>query len=167
MQGTDGNLYGTTYGGGVGCNYFGCGTVFRITPTGVLTTLYSFCQLTNCSDGEIPTAGLLQATDGVFYGTTQQGGQNNDGTIFSLNTGLAPFVSFIRNPAKVGQQFGILGYGLTGTTTVSFNGTPANFKAQSDTLLIATVPTGATTGYITVTTPSGTLTSNVPFGLIQ
>ena len=76
-------------------------------------------------------------------------------------------MSFIRNPAKVGQQFGILGHGLTGTSSVSLNGIPASFTGQSDTLLIATVPAGATTGYVTVTTPSGALTSNVQFRVIR
>ena len=89
------------------------------------------------------------------------------GTVFSLATGLGPFVSFVRNPAKVGQQFGILGYGLSGASGVVFNGISARFTAKSDTLLIATVPSGATTGYVTVITAGGTLTSNVPFRVIH
>lgn len=169
VQATDGNLYGTTFAGGSGCgNGTGCGygTIFKINPTGVLTTLHSFCSAITCTDGADPYGGLLQAANGIFYGTTEQGGTSNNGTVFSLNTGLGPFVSFIRNPAKVGQKFGILGYGLTGTSSVSLNGIPASFTAQSDTLLIATVPSGATSGNVTVTTPSGTLTSNVPFRVI-
>jgi len=59
-----------------------------------------------------------------------------------------------------------LGQGLSGTTNVSLNGVPTNFGVKSDTLLIATVPAGATNGYVTVTTPSGTLTSNAPFYVI-
>ena len=161
-QGSDGNFYGTTESGGIGD-----GTVFEITSTGTLTTLHSMCSETLCSDGSSPIGGLLQATNGAFYGTTYMGGTSNDGIVFRLNTGLAPFVSFIRNPAKVGQQFGILGYGLSGTSGVVFNGTSANFTAKSDTLLVATVPSGATTGYVTVITPSGTLTSNVPFRVIH
>jgi len=163
IQATDGDFYGTTFGDGA----YGGGTVFALTPAGTLTTVYNFCSVTDCADGSAPYAGLLQATNGNFYGTTYLGGAHDYGTIFSLNTGLAPFISFIRNPAKIGQQFGILGYGLTGTTSVSFNGITANFKAQSDTLLIATVPPGATTGYVTVTTPSATLNSNVPFHVIR
>src|SRR5437879_567904 len=53
VQGTDGNFYGTTNVGGDAKNCFGaCGTVFKITPKGVLTTLYKFCTLTNCTDGD-------------------------------------------------------------------------------------------------------------------
>lgn len=164
MQATDGNFYGTTGNGGISID--GRGTIFKITSDGVLTTLYRFCPFINCWDGANPSGGLLQAANGIFYGTTTQGGFRDFGTVFSLDTGLGPFVSFIRNPAKVGQPFGILGYGLTGTSSVSFNSVPTTFKAYSDTLLIATVPSGATTGYVTVTTPSGTLTSNVPFHVI-
>jgi uncharacterized repeat protein (TIGR03803 family) len=164
IQGSDGNFYGTTDEGGTGNPHYG--TVFKFTSAGTLTTLYSFCSATGCADGEFP-GGLLQATNGIFYGTTAEGGTSNDGTVFSLNTGLAPFVSFIRNPAKVGQQFGILGYGLTGASGVVFNGISANFTAKSDTLIIATVPSGATTGYVTVITASGTLTSSVPFYVIR
>ncbi len=75
VQGTDGNLYGTTpYGGNSGCSY-GCGTVFKISPRGKLTTLYKFCAKSNCADGYGPFAGLVQAGDGNFYGTTVWGGQ--------------------------------------------------------------------------------------------
>jgi uncharacterized repeat protein (TIGR03803 family) len=90
IQGTNGNFYGTTYGGGANNN---AGTVFELTPTGVLTTLYSFCSTTNCLDGELPTAGLVQGTDGNFYGTTQKGGLcledpcdafEDGGTIFKI-----------------------------------------------------------------------------------
>jgi uncharacterized repeat protein (TIGR03803 family) len=161
IQASDGNFYGTTQLGGDS----GYGTAFEITPAGALTVLHNFCPA-NCADGSYAYGSLLQATDGKFYGTTSQGGTGNYGTVFSLDTGLAPFVSFIRNPAKIGQQFGILGYGLSGTSSVVFNGTSANFTAKSDTLLIATVPAGATTGYVTVTTPSDALTSNVPFRVI-
>jgi len=61
----------------------------------------------------------------------------------------------------IGKSIGIFGVGLTGTTAVSFNGTDAKFSVASDTYLTATIPTGATTGYVTVTTPSETLKSAV------
>jgi uncharacterized repeat protein (TIGR03803 family) len=163
VQGTDGNFYGVTYEGG----HDDSGTVFSMTPAGVLTTLHEFCTSRPCMDGGSPIGGLAQATDGKFYGTTSGNSTLNDGTIFSLDMGLGPFVTFVRPYGKVGQTGGILGQGFTGTTSVSLNGIPANFKVVSDTLVRATVPSGATTGYVTVTTPSGTLTSNVPFHVIK
>ncbi|MFZ0284882.1 MAG: IPT/TIG domain-containing protein [Terriglobales bacterium] len=81
--------------------------------------------------------------------------------------GLGPFVTFVRAAGKVGQTGPILGQGFTGTTSVSLNGIPASFKVVSDTFIEATVPAGASTGYVTVTTPSGTLSSNVPFHVIK
>jgi uncharacterized repeat protein (TIGR03803 family) len=169
IQGTDGNFYGTTAGGGNtnDCDG-GCGTLFEITTGGALTTLHSFDN----TDGNAPSAGLAQATNGVFYGTTFEGGSltcNSPygcGTIFSLDTGLGPFLTFVRAAGRIGQTGGILGQGLTGTISVSLNGTPAAFTVKSDTFLEATVPAGATTGYVTVTTPTGTLTSNVPFHVL-
>jgi len=80
VEGTDGNFYGTTLLGGItnsNCQT-GCGTVFKITPSGALTTLYRFCSLANCSDGNGLFAGLVQGRDGNFYGTTQYGGTNNN-----------------------------------------------------------------------------------------
>jgi hypothetical protein len=90
------------------------------------------------------------------------------GTVFSLDIGLGPFVAFVRNSAKVGQMFGILGQGFTGATAVSFNGTRAKFKVVSDTFIKATVPHKVTSGYVAVTTSGGdTLTSNVKFHVIR
>jgi len=82
VQGRDGNFYGTTPWGGANNN----GTVYKITPAGTLTTLYSFCTQPNCTDGASPYAVLLQATDGNFYGTTLEGGDNNLGTIFKISS---------------------------------------------------------------------------------
>ena len=77
IQGSDGDLYGTTFHGG---NHDG-GTVFKITLSGVFTSLYSFCsQSPNCADGTNPTAGLVEATNGMFYGTTSRGGANPGGS---------------------------------------------------------------------------------------
>ena len=211
VQATDGNLYGTTGVGGIN----GHGTVFRITPAGRLTTLYSFCAQTNCPDGNGPgpfvlatdgniygetmlggasnlgtiytittsgvftvlhsfapsdgfyAAQMIQATDGNFYGATWFGGARckspGCGTVFRVSVGLSPFVSFIRSLGRVGQTVQILGQGFTGTTGVSFDGTAAVFTVKSDTYLTVTVPVGATTGFVTVTTPTGTLKSNQIF----
>ncbi|AGY57617.1 choice-of-anchor tandem repeat GloVer-containing protein [Gloeobacter kilaueensis] len=75
----DGNFYGTTAGGGLG----NLGTVFQITPAGVLTTLYSFSG----PDGTNPVAGLTAGSDGRLYGTTAAGGASGRGTVFAITTG--------------------------------------------------------------------------------
>jgi len=83
IQPSDGNFYGTTYGGGA----YGKGTIFKVTPGGTVTTLYSFCSQSGCPDGVYPIAGLIQAGNGTFYGTTYYGGAYSDGTVFSLSVG--------------------------------------------------------------------------------
>ena len=80
IQGADGNFYGTTTGGGA--NYNNNGTIFKITPAGVETMLYSFASA--AGDGADPQASLIQGADGNFYGTTYQGGTNNFGTVFQI-----------------------------------------------------------------------------------
>ena len=79
LQASDGNFYGTTQWGGSATN--GSGTIFRITPQGVETVLYSF---TDASIGANPEAGLIQASDGNFYGTTSGGGATNNGSVFKI-----------------------------------------------------------------------------------
>jgi uncharacterized repeat protein (TIGR03803 family) len=74
VQASDGNFYGTTLE-----TESSAGTVFRITPSGTLTTLYSF----DGSDGQYPN-GVVQASDGNFYGTTSSAGAYNWGTVFRL-----------------------------------------------------------------------------------
>jgi uncharacterized repeat protein (TIGR03803 family) len=88
-QDPQGNFYGTTYEGGA----FGYGTLFEASPSGAVTTLYSF---TGGNDGSRPAATLMQASDGNFYGTTSEGGAYDDGTVFRLAPGGAPLtlVSF-------------------------------------------------------------------------
>ena len=160
IQATDGNFYGTTKTGGT--KEFG--TVFKITPGGTLTMLYSFGSQSGCTEGYFPVAGLVQDTNGNFYGTTAGGPcQQSNGTVFRLSVGLSPFVSFVRSSGKVGQTVQIVGQGLTGATKVSFNGANAAFAVKSETYLTATVPAGATTGFVRVATPSGTLKSNQKF----
>jgi uncharacterized repeat protein (TIGR03803 family) len=156
IEATDGNLYGTTRKGGGGGSL---GTVFSLASGVVLSTLHTF----DGADGANPFSGLVQSTTGNFYGTTRIGGADNYGTVFSLSMGLGPFVKLVSASGKVGQTEGILGQGFTGASNVSFNGTAATFTVVSDTYVTATVPAGATTGLVTVTTPGGVLTSNGPF----
>src|ERR1700722_2112534 len=116
VQATDGNFYGTTLYGGVGGGDGG-GTVFKITPSGTLTTLYRFCPEGNpCRDGVYPYAGLVQATNGIFYGATQSGGAEGFGTVFSLSVGLGPFVKTQPAFGQVGAAIKILGTDMTGVT---------------------------------------------------
>ena len=220
VEGADGNFYGTTATGGSG-TYGAGGIFFTVTPSGSVTTLYNFCTLDHCADGYQPT-NLYLATDGNFYGITWFGGANSqgtifqftpsgalttlhnfdgtdgsgpggggtlmqdtngtlygtmleggiswpcdsivcDGTIFSLDMGLGPFVKMVPTSGKVKTAVRILGTDLTGATSVTFNGTEATFTVASSSEITTKVPTGATSGVIQVVTPSGTLTSNVVF----
>jgi uncharacterized repeat protein (TIGR03803 family) len=158
-QATDGNLYGIMNVGGAN----GSGTIFKMTLSGTLTTLYNFCSQSGCPDGQYPSGGLVQDTDGNLYGTTPDGGANSYGTVFSLSLGLGPFVETHPTGAKVGAPVTILGTNLTGTTSVNFNGRAAPFTVVSASEISTTVPQGATTGKVEVVGPVGTLLSNVPF----
>ena len=94
IQGTNGNLYGTNSMNGQ--NGMGAeGSIFEIAPGGQLVYLHSFCSQTNCTDGASPSAPLVQATTGIFYGTTKLGGANNAGTVFQINSSLEPRVRSI------------------------------------------------------------------------
>jgi uncharacterized repeat protein (TIGR03803 family) len=164
VRASDGDLYGTTQDGGA---YDG-GTIFRITPSGVLTTVYNFCAEKHCPDGAGPVAALIQGTNGYLYGTTEMGGTdcsqcNGYGTIFGLDVGLGPFVETLPKSASVGSPVKILGTNLTGATGVAFNGIATAFTVVSASEIATTVPTGATTGTVQVVTPSGTLSSNMAF----
>jgi len=156
VLGTDTNLYGTASGGDLSE-----GVIFSITPGGAYSRLYSFSG----TDGAYPGA-LMQATNGTFYGTTSSAGPGGYGTIFSLSMGLSPFV--VEQPAigKVGEKILITGTNLKGTTLVQFNGTAAQFTMPSRTLIVATVPSGASTGLISVTGPNGALSTKTAFTVI-
>jgi uncharacterized repeat protein (TIGR03803 family) len=222
VQAADGNFYGTTQAGGQGI-VFPEGVVFKITPSGKYTLLHTFCTVASCTDGAQPYGALVQATDGNFYGTTLYGGANNFGTIYqitpkgkytvlysfenttgklfgkypyvtltqntngilygdtyeggtssrgngvfySFDMSLKPFASMVAWYGAIGQTIEILGQGLKETTAVSFNGTAATtFTVVSDTYLTAVVPAGTTPGLVTVTMPGGTLTSNRKFRVL-
>jgi len=90
VQGIDGNLYGTSTGQGIDQ-----GTVYKITPTGTLTRLYSFCSLPSCMDGDWPWGQLTLGMDGAFYGTTTMGGTECQpwgcGTVYKITQSGAHF----------------------------------------------------------------------------
>jgi len=96
VQGSDGNFYGTTQLDGPN----GAGTVFKISPSGKLTSLHSFCSVgPDCADGGHSFASLVQATDGNFYGTTFDGGAQYRGVVFRISPGgvIATLYSFAPN----------------------------------------------------------------------
>jgi hypothetical protein len=164
VQGSDGNFYGLTVegGSGSGCGTAGCGTLFRMTPSGTLTVVYS---VPGPPANGLPDAGLIQGTNGNFYGATNGGGLDY-GTIYSLSLGLSPFVETQPASGALGAAVSILGTSLTGATRVTFNGTAASFTVVSSSEITTTVPSGATTGEVKVVTPGGTLSSNVSFQVL-
>jgi len=132
VQGTDGAFYGTTVSGGTNVSLFGSGygTIFRITTNGTLTTLYSFggVQDTNgyALDGANPQGGVVQGSDGGFYGATAYGGEGDFGTLYRItsngvfttlyrfsggNDGANPYSGLIQ--AKSGVFYGTTSYGGT------------------------------------------------------
>jgi uncharacterized repeat protein (TIGR03803 family) len=115
IQATDGQLYGTTEVGGSGsCPFLytdGCGTLFRITLTGKLTNLYSFCPAEDCTTGYQPYGPLVQGSDGNFYGATigsdntaTSGADSSEGTVYRLSVGLGPFLATRPSSGRVGQR---------------------------------------------------------------
>lgn len=137
VQGADGNFYGTSFYGGVN----GAGTVFKLTPAGVETVIYAFGA--TAADGISPQAGLMQAGDGNFYGTTTTGGSNNKGTVFEVS------------PA--GIETVLYSFGATATDGVypqagviqggdgNFYGTTTNGGANNSGTVFKVTPAGAET----------------------
>ncbi len=187
VQGTDGNLYGTTKSGGTANSG---GTVFQVTPNGTLTILHSFGSQ---QDGAEPLAGLVQAADGNFYGTTLYGGTGGYGTVFkvtsdgSLSTlhsfavadGYQPYARLIQGAD--GNFYGTTVYGGSSNSGTAFQITPggtlatlhgfrnlgegrkpyAGLVQATDGNFYGTTREGGSAGYGTVfkITPQGTLTT--------
>lgn len=173
VQATDGNFYGANSGGGAfSASCAACGTIFKVARKGtgfVFSTLHSFDQ----TDGETPYTTIFQHTNGLLYGTTEQGGVGNVdihcsagvcGVLYSENIGAAPFVALVSRAGKVGAKIELLGQNFTKSSVVTFGTVVATTVTLSgSSLLVATVPNGATTGFVTVTTTGGTLTSSKTF----
>jgi len=141
IQASDGNFYGTTPQGGT---HDGNGTVYRITASGAVTTLYSFA----CTAGCQPFGGLVQGSDGNLYGTTRSGGTNgyNYGTVFKITTSGSLTLLHTFEGTDGGDPYASLVQGSDG----NFYGTTANAGAHS-------------AGTIFKITSSGTLTSIYSF----
>jgi uncharacterized repeat protein (TIGR03803 family) len=152
ILGTDGNLYGTTYQGGAN----GAGTVYRISPSGIETVLYSFgtnykAANGNTTDGANPAAALVQGSDGNFYGTTTDGGASTYGTVFQITPTGTETVLYSFNPAGVSND------GVNPSTAL-VQGTDGNFYG--------TTPVGGAGGGGNVfkVTPDGVETVLYAFG---
>ena len=129
-KGADGFLYGTTVQGGRQNR----GTMFKISPTSPypLTLLYSFCSQTNCTDGYFPHAGVMQHTNGNFYGTTKSGGKYGLGTIFQYTPGQSGSVGALVNVHDFFETEGMSPYaGLVETTTGSLYGATSSGGYQN------------------------------------
>ena len=164
IQGTDGNFYGTTsseYGSGYG-------SVFSLTSGGALTTVYSFCALPSCADGSYPIDGVIQASDGNFYGVTNAGGAKNDGTIFRLTPGgvLTTLYSFC---AKTNCTDGIYpSTGLVQASNGNFYGTTSYGGVMGFGTVYEITPAGQLTTIYSFCSATNCVDGQIPFGqLIQ
>jgi uncharacterized repeat protein (TIGR03803 family) len=151
MQGSDGNFYGTTYEGGT--NFYG--TVFKMSPAGVLTNLHIF-QGPVTHDGRWPFSPLFQGTDGFFYGTTSAGGSKGDGTVFQMDSkgNLAVIYSFTNGLDGEDPYAGVFQgsdgyfYGTTekgGTNGVEYGGYGTVYRVSSGGAFTPLHQFGATT----------------------
>jgi hypothetical protein len=106
----------------------------------------------------------LLSTNGTFYSTTEQGGIGV-GSFYSVSNGYSPFISLVNvTSGAEGVKVGILGQGFSSKSVVEFGGTKATTtKPSGSTFILATVPTGALTGDVTVTTGSTVLSTLASF----
>jgi uncharacterized repeat protein (TIGR03803 family) len=162
VQATDGNFYGVTDMGGT----LGYGTIYKSTPQGAYSVVHNFDD----TNGANPWSTLTQNTNGILYGDTFKGGKlticgtPGCGVVYSLDMGLKPFVRLVSTSGKEGVKIGILGQGFSSSSVVEFGGVLAtSIKRAGKTFISATVPAGALTGPVTVTTGSKILTSAQTF----
>ncbi len=158
IEGSDGNLYGATQG------LPGSSQLFRVTKSGQYTTLYT---LTNPTTEGACTCRLTQGSDGIIYGSAQGGGPVGAGLYFALDAGLAkpaPNAStFTPQSGAAGTKVLLWGKNLL-SAAVTFNGVAAAQVTNSGPNYVwATVPAGASTGPVTVTTPGGASTTKGSF----
>jgi len=159
IQGSDGDLYGTTaYGGSAGSCNGGCGTIFKIDTDGTtFTTLHNF----DGSDGANPRAGLIQGTDGYLYGTTSQGRANNYATIFKIDTSGSILTTLHEFSYSDGEYPAALLQGTDGSLYgTAAGGGPGDggvvFRLQASFVTLAVSPTSGPASGGTTVTLSGT-----------
>ena len=159
VQATNGDLYGTTYlTGAANCNPSGCGTIFKITPSGALTTVYNFCPQADCTDAESPLSLLVQATNGYLYGTTPMIGNGLNcnpgacGTIFKMTPGGALTTLFTFCSPSVGCPDGGSPLWLVQAANGDFYGTSTIGGILNSSCLFGC-------GTVSKITPSGVVTT--------
>jgi uncharacterized repeat protein (TIGR03803 family) len=144
--GSDGNFYGTTNSGGA----HGGGTIYMITPSGVLTTLYNFCSQSSCTDGSTPLAPPIEGSDGNFYGTTFGGGAHTAGTVYKMTPSfvLTTLYSFCSQGGAACTDGSSPYYGVVEGTDGNFYGVTQNGGSGQ-----------FSSGTLFDVSPSGTLTT--------
>jgi uncharacterized repeat protein (TIGR03803 family) len=155
IEGSDGKLYGATQGNSV---------LFSLTKSGTYTVEF---RTANGTTEGLCTCTLTQGSDGIIYGTALGGGPGGFGLIFALDAGLPipkpQAREFHPQSGAVGTKVRIWGYNLL-KASVDFNGVPGtDVHSSGPNYVWATVPTGATTGPITATTPGGSSTTRSSF----
>jgi uncharacterized repeat protein (TIGR03803 family) len=145
--GADGNFYGTTEFGGAN----NTGTIFRLTPDGMFTSVHSFAKLVNTStNGAVPNA-LTAGADGALYGTTKRGGIFNAGTFFKFTpdgnftqiasfNGAAPSKSPVTPDSTLTQDAGGNFYGTSSGGGLQGGGTVFEITAQGNVTLLYSFP---------------------------
>src|ERR1017187_3148384 len=150
VQATDGDLYGTASSQGAN----GGGTIFKVTLSGTLVTLYNFCSESGCTDGVLPEAALVQATSGDFYGTTNDGGLGY-GTVFRITPG-GTLTTLYRFCSQSGCRDGSNPFaGLVQTANGDFYGTARNGGANAVGMVFEITPSGALTTLYSFCSESG------------
>lgn len=160
IQGSDGAFYGATFHAGAN----GTGTIFKITSGGTLTTLYAFSAFSKTytnSDGANPYAGLVQGNDGNFYGTTYDGGANQEGTVFQLTPGgtLTVLHTFTAISGTGTNSDGAFANGLIQASDGAFYGTTFNGGANGTGTIFKLTSGGTLTTLYAFTARSGTGTN--------
>jgi hypothetical protein len=162
IEGSDGNFYGATLGN---LNAGGHSRIFRMTRSGQYSVVYEM----NAPNGDsgICQCDMIQGSDGIIYGTAQAGGPTGSGEVFALDAGLPKprprALRFRPESGAAGTKVLIWGANLL-AASVQFNGAAAVEASNSGSNYVwATVPSGATSGPITVTTPGGTAVTHSPF----